>query len=103
MFLTLDTLPALKDEVFSAMMYKRNRIGKEEFMCERFGFKFNAQYVACLNVFSHLDDGEITIRGRRITPTPRKVVLVVAVNIVSHGALIRMRRERGKPAPVAQI
>jgi len=42
---------------------KRNRVSKEEFICENCGFKLNAQYIACLNMFSRLDDGRIASRG----------------------------------------
>ena len=45
---------------------KRKRISKEVFRCGRCGFTFNAQYTACLNIFSRLDDSEITIRSGRM-------------------------------------
>jgi len=45
---------------------KRNRIDKESFKCRRCGFEFNAQYVACLNLFSRSDDGSVAIRGGRL-------------------------------------
>jgi len=50
-----------------------------------------------------LYDCEIANRGKRIMLIPRKVVLVVAVNIASHDALIMIRRERRKPTPVAKV
>ena len=36
---------------------KRNRVDKETFKCRRCNFIFNAQYDACLNLFSRSDDG----------------------------------------------
>jgi len=59
---------------------KKNRIDKEIFKCMRCGFTFNAQYVACLNLFSRLDDGMVAIRGGRIYLITRKAVPVVPVN-----------------------
>jgi len=82
---------------------KRNRTSKDEFLCENCGFRFNAQYVACLNMFSRLYDGRIAIRGGRIMLVSRKAASVVAVDVASYDALIRMRRERGKPASVAKV
>jgi len=40
---------------------KRNRVDKEIFKCRRCGFTFNAQYVACLNLFSRSNDGRVVI------------------------------------------
>ena len=60
---------------------KRNRISKEEFVCENCGFRFNAQYVACLNMFSRLNDGRIASRGERIVLISRKADPVVPVNV----------------------
>ncbi|MEM0050090.1 MAG: transposase [Candidatus Bathyarchaeia archaeon] len=44
---------------------KKNRNG-DRFKCKKCGFKFNSHYVACLNLFSHLNDGAVAIRGGRI-------------------------------------
>ena len=53
---------------------KRNRVSKEEFACENCELKLNTQYIACLNMFSRLDDGEVAIRGGRIMLIPRKTI-----------------------------
>ncbi|MCD6369690.1 MAG: transposase, partial [Thermoproteales archaeon] len=45
---------------------RRNRVNKETFKCKRYGFTFNAQYVACFNLFSRSDDGMIAIGGGRL-------------------------------------
>jgi len=82
---------------------KRNRVSKEEFSCENCGFKLNAQYVACLNMFSRLDDGRIAIRGGRIILIPRKAGPVVPVDVAPNDVLIIMMRERGKPASIAKV
>ena len=60
---------------------KRNRIDKERFRCRRCGFSFNAQYVACLNLFSRSDDGEVAIKGGRLFLITRKAAPVVAANV----------------------
>ena len=44
---------------------KKNRNG-DRFKCKRCGFELNPHYVACLNLFSRLNDGGIAIRGGRI-------------------------------------
>ncbi|MEM4054582.1 MAG: transposase [Desulfurococcaceae archaeon] len=44
---------------------KENRSG-DRFKCKKCGFKFNSHYVACLNLFSRLNDGGVAIRGGRI-------------------------------------
>ncbi|MEM4959410.1 MAG: zinc ribbon domain-containing protein, partial [Nanopusillaceae archaeon] len=44
---------------------KENRNG-DRFECKKCGFEFNSHYVACLNLFSRLNDGKVTIRGGRI-------------------------------------
>ncbi|MEM4788515.1 MAG: hypothetical protein QXV06_01790 [Ignisphaera sp.] len=38
----------------------------DRFKCKKCGFEFNSHYVACLNLFSCLNDGRVTIRGGRI-------------------------------------
>jgi len=42
---------------------KKSRINKEMFKCGRCGFTFNAQYAACLNLFSCSDESKVTVRG----------------------------------------
>ena len=81
---------------------KRNRVSKEEFICENCGFKFNAQYIACLNMFSRLNDGEIAIRGGRIILISRKAGFVVAVNVAPDGPRNLMKWLREKPTPIAK-
>ena len=60
---------------------KRNRIDRETFRCRRCGFTFNAQYVACLNLFSRSNDGKVAIRSGRLILTSRKAAQVVAVDV----------------------
>ncbi|MEM4767262.1 MAG: transposase [Ignisphaera sp.] len=43
---------------------KENRNG-DRFECKKCGFEFNSHYVACLNLFSRLNDGWVAIRGGR--------------------------------------
>ncbi|MEM1939551.1 MAG: IS200/IS605 family accessory protein TnpB-related protein [Acidilobaceae archaeon] len=49
---------------------KRNRVDSK-YKCKKRGFSLNLHYVACLNLFSHLNDGEIAIRGGRNVPNPK--------------------------------
>ncbi|MEM2208435.1 MAG: zinc ribbon domain-containing protein [Sulfolobales archaeon] len=44
---------------------KRNRMGSK-FKCARCGFELNSHYVACLDLFSRLNDGRVAIRDGRI-------------------------------------
>ncbi|MEM1838902.1 MAG: transposase [Candidatus Bathyarchaeia archaeon] len=44
---------------------KRNRVSNK-FKCTRCKFELNSHYVACLNLFSRLNDGWVAIRGGRI-------------------------------------
>ncbi|MEM2261656.1 MAG: zinc ribbon domain-containing protein, partial [Ignisphaera sp.] len=46
-------------------MDKENRSG-DRFKCEKCGFEFNSHYVACLNLFSRLNDGWVAIRGGKV-------------------------------------
>jgi len=78
---------------------KRNRIDKESFRCRKCGFSFNAQYVACLNLFSRSNDGLITIRGGRLVLITRKTAQVVAVNVAPNEPPNQMRWLREKPVP----
>ncbi len=78
---------------------KRNRVSKEIFRCRKCGFTFNAQYVACLNLFSSSDDGMVAIRSGRLVLATRKTVQVVAANVAPDEPLIEMRWPRGNPVP----
>ena len=78
---------------------KRNRLDKETFKCRRCCFTFNAQYVACLNLFSRSDDGRVAIRSGRLVLITRKTAQVVAVNVAPNEPPIKMRWMRGKPVP----
>jgi len=76
---------------------KRNRVSKETFKCRRCGFTFNAQYVACLNLFLRSNDGGVAIRGGRLYLIPRKVGPVVPIDVAPDEPLIKMRWLREKP------
>ncbi|MCD6487924.1 MAG: transposase [Desulfurococcales archaeon] len=78
---------------------KKNRLDKETFKCRRCGFTFNAQYVACLNLFSRSDDSKVAIRGGRLILISRKTASVVAVNVALDEPPNHMRWLRGKPVP----
>jgi len=82
---------------------KKNRLDKETFKCRRCGFTFNAQYVACLNLFSRSDDGKVAIRSRRLFLTARKTAQVVAVNVAPNEPPNKMRWLREKPVQVTKI
>ncbi len=82
---------------------RRNRVDKETFKCRRCGFTFNAQYVACLNLFSRLNDGMVAIRGGRIYLIHRKAAPVVAVDVAPNEPPTEMRWLRGKPVQVFKI
>ncbi len=82
---------------------KRNRIDKERFRCRRCGFSFNAQYVACLNLFSRTDDGRVAIRSGRLILETRKTAQVVAVNVAPNEPPNKMRWLREKPVQVTKI
>jgi len=78
---------------------KKNRVNKETFRCRRCGFTFNAQYVACLNLFLRSDDGWVAIRSGGLYLVPRKAGPVVPVDEAPDEPLRRMRWIRGKPVP----
>jgi len=83
---------------------KKNRVDKETFKCRKCGFTFNAQYVACLNLFSRLDDGVVAIRGGRLYLASRKAAQVVAVDVAPDEPPNYMRWLREKPVPkVAEV
>ncbi len=79
---------------------KKNRIDKETFKCRRCGFTFNAQYVACLNLFSRLDDDMVAIRGGRLYLIHRKAGPVVPADVAPNEPPTEMRWLRGKPVQV---
>ena len=76
---------------------RRNRLSIEEFKCRKCGFSFNAQYVACFNLFSRLHDGRVAIRGGRLILISRKTAQVVAVNVAPGEPPTEMRWLREKP------
>ena len=82
---------------------KKNRIDKEKFRCRRCGFSFNAQYVACLNLFSRSNDGRVAIRGGKLHLISRKTAPVVAVDVAPDEPPIKMRWMREKPVQVPVV
>lgn len=82
---------------------KRNRVNKETFKCRKCGFTFNAQYVACLNLFSRFNDGKVAIRSGKLVLTTRKAGSVVPVNVAPNEAPSIHEVLREKPVQVFQI
>jgi len=82
---------------------KRNRVDKETFKCRKCNFIFNAQYVACFNLFSRSNDGVVAIRGGGLFLIIRKTAQVVAVNVAPDEPPIRMRWLREKPVQISKI
>ena len=82
---------------------KRNRLDKERFKCRKCGFTFNAQYVACFNLFSRSNDGKVAIRSGRLYLITRKTGPVVPVNVAPDEPLNHMRRLREKPMQVSIV
>jgi len=82
---------------------KRNRIDKEVFRCRRCNFTFNAQYVACLNLFSRSDDGKVAIRSGRLVLITRKTGSVVPVNVAPDEPPNQMRWLREKLVQISKI
>ena len=82
---------------------RRNRASKEALKCRKCGFKFNAQYVACLNLFSRSDDGSVAIRGGRLYLASRKAGLVVPVDVAPDEPPIEMKWLREKPVQVSKV
>jgi len=82
---------------------KRNRVNKETFKCRKCGFTFNAQYVACLNLFSRFNDGKVAIRSGKLVLTTRKAGSVVPVNVAPSEAPSIHEVLREKPVQVSQI
>ncbi len=79
---------------------RRNRVNKETFRCRRCGFTFNAQYVACLNLFSRSNDGKVAIRSGRLCLVTRKAGPVVPVDVAPDEPPNHMRWLREKPIQV---
>ncbi len=82
---------------------KKNRIGREGFRCRRCSFTFNAQYVACLNLFSRSNDGSVAIRSGRLFLITRKADSVVPVDVAPDEPPNHMRWMREKPVQVTKI
>ncbi len=82
---------------------RRNRVSKETFRCKRCGFAFNAQYVACLNLFSRSDDGTVAIRSGRLALILRKIAQVVAVDVAPDESPSEMRWLREKPVQIVSV
>jgi len=80
---------------------KRNRVSSK-FKCARCGFELNSHYVACLNLFSRLNDGEVTIRGGEIHLF-LEAGSVVPVNVAPDDPAIGERALRGKPALIVSM
>jgi transposase len=78
-------------------------VDKKTFKCMRCGFTFNAQYVACLNLFSRSNDGLVATRSRRLYLAPRKAGLVVPVDVAPNEQLSNMKWLREKPAQISKI
>ena len=79
--------------------HRENRVNKETFKCRRCGFTFNAQYVACLNLFSRSNDGVVATRSGGLILIPREAGPVVPVDVAPNEPPIWMRWLREKPAP----
>ena len=79
---------------------KKSRVNKETFKCRKCGFTFNAQYVACFNLFSRLNDGKIAIRGGGLILISRKAGSVVPVNVASNEIPSLDEVLRGKPVQI---
>jgi IS605 OrfB family transposase len=79
---------------------KANRVDRDSFKCRKCGFAFNAQYVACLNLFSRLNDGKVAIRGGRLYLVSRKAGSVVPVYVALDDPTISGWVPRGKPMPI---
>gem|GEM_PF-663809 len=75
---------------------RRNRISRDTFRCRRCGLEFNAQYVACLNLFSRSNDGYIAIRSEGVYVVPRKAGSVVPANVASNEPPTQMKWLRGE-------
>ena len=82
---------------------RKNRVDKETFKCMRCGFTFNAQYVACLNLFSRSNDGSVATRSGGLLLTPREAGPVVPVDVAPDVPLIDMKWLREKPVRVSKI
>ncbi len=76
---------------------KKNRLNVLSFKCEKCGFEFDAQFVACLNLLSRADDSRLAIRHGRLLI--RKAGLVVPADVAPDEVLIH-EALRGKPVLV---
>ncbi|MEM0458986.1 MAG: transposase, partial [Thermofilaceae archaeon] len=79
-------------------MDRENRIG-DRFKCKKCGFEFNSHYVACLNLFSRLNDGWVVIRGGRIY-VYLEAGSVVPVNVAPNDPANNEQVLREKPVSV---
>ncbi|MEM2826737.1 MAG: hypothetical protein QXL30_05710, partial [Sulfolobales archaeon] len=77
------------------------RMGSK-FKCARCGFELNSHYVACLDLFSRLNDGRVAIRDGRIYLS-LKAGSVVPVNVAPDDPAIGERALRGKPALIVSM
>ena len=82
---------------------RKNRVDKETFRCRNCGFTFNAQYVACLNLFSRSNDGLIAIRSGGLILIPRKAGPVVPVDVAPDEPPIEMKWLMEKPVQVSKV
>ncbi|MEM4452647.1 MAG: transposase, partial [Thermosphaera sp.] len=74
---------------------KENRNG-DRFKCKKCRFEFNSHYVACLNLFSRLNDGAVVIRGGRIHLS-LEAGLVVPADVAFNDPVISEQELREKP------
>ncbi len=84
-------------------MAKLSGVNKETFKCMKCGFTFNAQYVACLNLFSRTNDGLVAIMGGRLYLIPRKAGPVVPVDVAPNEPPRAMRWMGEKPVQFFRI
>jgi len=82
---------------------RESRVDKETFKCRKRGFTFNAQYVACLNLFPRSDDGSVAIRGGSLVLVSRKAASVVAVDLAPNEPPRAMRWLREKPVQDSKV
>ena len=76
-------------------MNRENR-NSDRFKCKKCGFEFNSHYVACLNLFSRLNDGWVVIRGGRIY-VYLEAGSVVPVNVAPNDSANNEQVLREKP------
>jgi putative transposase len=83
--------------------HRKNRVDKETFKCMKCGFTSNAQYVACLNLFSRSNDGMVATRSGGLTLIPRKAGPVVPVDVAPTEPPTEMKWLRGKPVQIFKV